>query len=49
MLAGNVVFVEESAGVHTLDTHSLPPTPASRAEEPDADQALLIQLGERWW
>jgi len=48
-LAGNVVFVEESAGVHALDTHSLPPTPVSRAEGPAVDQSLLIQLGERWW
>jgi hypothetical protein len=48
-LAGNVAFVEESVGVRALDTHSLPSTPPSRAEGPDVDQALLIQLGERWW
>jgi len=48
-LAGNVAFVEESVGVRALDTHSLPPTPPSRAQGPDVDQALLIQLGERWW
>ena len=48
-LAGNVAFVEESAGVRTLDTLSLPPTPSSRSEGPAVDQAVLIQLGERWW
>ena len=48
-LAGNVAFVEESVGVRALDTHSLLPTPPSRVQGPDVDQALLIQLGERWW
>ena len=48
-LAGNVVFVEESLGVRAFDTHSLAPTPVSRARKPAMDQSLLIQLGERWW
>ena len=48
-LAGNVVFVEESLGIRTLDTHSLTPTPVSQPEKPAMDRSLLIQLGERWW
>jgi len=48
-LAGNVVLVEESAGIQTYDTRSLLSAPRSEIKRPDANQTLLIQLGERWW
>jgi hypothetical protein len=48
-LAGNVVFTERSVGIRAVDTRSLPSTPVSQAQEPDVNQSLLLQLGERWW
>ncbi len=48
-LAGNVALVEASVGTGALDVRSVLLTPGSRAEGTDANQALLIRLGERWW
>jgi hypothetical protein len=48
-LAGNVALIEESIGIQTYDTRSLLSTPRSELRRPDANQTLLIQLGERWW
>jgi hypothetical protein len=51
-LAGNVVLVEEveeSIDIQTFDTRHLLPKPGREVNRPGANQALLIQLGERWW
>jgi hypothetical protein len=48
-LTGNVAVVEESVGVRAFDTRSLLSTSGNRADGPDARQALLVQLSERWW
>jgi hypothetical protein len=48
-LAGDVALVEESVGFQTFDTRHLLSTPEMEIERPDANQARLIQLGERWW
>jgi hypothetical protein len=48
-LAGNVVLVEESAGVDAFNIRSALSIAPSRDAGAGADQILLIQLGERWW
>jgi hypothetical protein len=48
-LTGNVAVVEESVGVRAFDTRSLLSTSGGWADGPDAHQALLAQLSERWW
>jgi hypothetical protein len=48
-LDGNVALVEESVDVQTFETRHLLSTPEMEIEEPDTNQPLLIQLGERWW
>jgi hypothetical protein len=49
VLAGNVILVEQSVGIRTFDTRSLPSTPGGRAGWAGASQTVLIQLSERWW
>jgi hypothetical protein len=48
-LAGSLAVVEESSGVQTFDTRHLLSTPEREIERLDANQALLVHLGERWW
>jgi hypothetical protein len=48
-VAGNMVLVEESIGVHAFDTRPPSSTSGDQIAKPNTDWSLLIQLGERWW